>query len=130
MWFLSFIPFVGKIVDAWSAHDQKKLDVGLEKYRVDGQIDVAAMDADVKLIQAQKELRLADKGDPVVRAAVGLFLIPSGVWYAAVMWDSTFRNLVPSLTWRVLDPPAAVWQILLIIVGYLFLHTVKQAWRK
>lgn len=123
---LSLIPVVGKFFDFLN----KVEDTNLEKYKVDGTVNVAAMQADLGLIQAQKELRIATSGDPGVQLATGLFLIPSGVWYAAYMWDSAFRGLVPDWTWRVLTPEAEVWKILMVVVGYLFLTTVKQVWRK
>jgi hypothetical protein len=129
-WLLSFIPVIGKGFDAVSSYFNKKQDVDLEKYKVDGQVNVEAMHADIALIQAQKELRLADKGDLGVRVAMWLFLIPSGIYYTAYMWDSTFRNVWPDYTWRVLTPEEGIWKILMIIVGYLFLSTVKQAWRR
>lgn len=127
---LSVIPVVGKLFDSVTAFFNKKQDVILEKYKVDGQVNVKAMEADVSLIQAQKELRIATAGDPGVQIATNLFLIPSGLWYGAYMWDSTFREIIPAWTWRVLTPEAEVWKILMVIVGYLFLSTVKQAWRR
>lgn len=127
---LSAIPVVGKLFDSVTAYFNKKQDVILEKYKVDGQVNIELMKTDLNLIQAQKELRIASKDDPGIQIAMWLFLVPSGVWYAAYMWDSTFRTVMPDYTWRVLSPEAEVWKILMIIVGYLFLSTVKQVWRK
>lgn len=128
--FLSFIPIIGKFFDSATAYFEKKEDVALEKYKVDGTVNIEMMKTDLNLIQAQKELRLADKDNPGVQVATTLFLVPSGVWYACYMWDSTFRGLIPDWTWRVLTPEADVWKILMVIVGYLFLSTVKQVWRR
>lgn len=127
---LSVIPFFGKLADSATAYFNKKQDVALEKYKVDGTVDIEMMKTDLNLIQAQKELRLAEKDSPGVKTAMWLFLVPSGVWYAAYMWDSTFREVIPLWTWRVLTPEAEVWKILMVIVGYLFLSTVKQVWRR
>lgn len=129
-WLISFIPFVGKIADSATAYFNKKQDVALEKYKVDGTINIEMMKTDLNLIQAQKELRIADRGNPGVQVAMWLFLVPSGIWYASYMWDSAFRNIIPNWTWRVLTPEAEVWKILMVIVGYLFLSTVKQVWRR
>lgn len=127
---LSVIPIFGKLFDAGAAYFNKKQDVDLEKYKVDGTVNIEMMKTDLNLIQAQKELRIADKDSPGVQVAMWLFLVPSGIYYAAYMWDSTFRELLPSYTWRVLTPEDAIWKILMVIVGYLFLSTVKQVWRK
>lgn len=126
---LSFIPIVGKVFDSVTAYFTKKQDVDLEKYKVNGQVNVAAMQAEVQLVQAQKDLRQTYRNSPGVTAAMLLFMIPSGVWYASYMWDSTFRDLIPDYTWRVLTPEAEVWKILGVIVGFLFLSTVS-GWRK
>lgn len=86
--------------------------------------DIEQIRADVEIARAKKELVLHSLQYLGFRVAQYLFFYPCGIWFAAVMWDSTFRTLLPGYTWRVLDPPPMVWQIMLAVVGYMFLHTV------
>lgn len=127
---LSLVPVVGKLFDSTTAYFNKKQDVALEKYKVDGTVDIEMMKTDLSLIQAQKELRLAEKDAPGVRVSMSLILVSTAVWFTLYMWDSSFRGIIPDWTWRVLTPEAEVWKIMMVAVGYLFLNTVKQVWRR
>jgi hypothetical protein len=97
-------------ISAWSKHDQKKLDVDLEKYKVDGKVDEALVDASIKLGQAQINLngnRDQYKGDRYLRY---LFGYPTGLWYAAIVFDSIGQKIF-NWKWDVLalPEPASTW---------------------
>src|SRR4051812_20899441 len=124
-WLLSMIPFVGKAIDAWSAHDQKKLDVGLEKYKVDGTFDVEAMRQDTEVIKARAQLAAAMKDDPVNKWGRRLFIYPVGVWFVAIVTDSLLHRAF-SYTYRVEALPQNLDYIPYAIIAYLFVT----AWKK
>jgi hypothetical protein len=110
---LGFIPAVFEYLN-------KKQDIDLEKYKVDGTVDVS-------IIQAQAQLQAVLKDDPVLRWGRRFFIYPVGVWWTLVVYDSCFRELLPDwMTWRVLALPPNLEYIVYAITGFLFLH----AWRK
>lgn len=116
MW-LSFIPVVGKVVDAVAGYFQRRQEVALEKYKIDGQFDMAQ-------IQALAEVAKARATDTVDRWGRRLFIYPTGIYYAAVLYDSTFRNLLPSnWTWRVLELPPDFKYWAGAVVAYLLVTT-------
>jgi len=116
---LSSIPIIGKIIDAYSAYAQKKEDVALEKYKVDGRVDSDLILAHVSIIQAQRDLL---KNQWLVALQVG-FGVPLMIYYGkCVLWDATFG-------WGHTDP---LWgdisKYSLWIVGFLFLHSTISDW--
>jgi len=105
----------------------KAQDVSLEKYRVDGTVNVEAMRQDTEIIRARVDLAKAMKDDPTTRWGRRLFIYPVGIWFALIVYDSAFRGLLPSeLTWRVLALPGNLDYIPYAIVAYLFVS----AWKK
>ena len=97
----------------------KRQDVALEKYKVDGTYDIEH----VKTIGAVAQARAADVVD---RWGRRLFIYPTGVYYAFTLYDSTFRDLLPPwATWRTLElPPDFKW-VMMSVVGYLLIQTVR-----
>jgi hypothetical protein len=101
----------------------KKQDVDLEKYRVDGVVNVEAIKADAEIIQAQGRLQEALKDDPVLKWGRRLIIYPTGVWYTLIVWDCVARNVIPEWTWRILDLPPHLQYIPYAVTGFLLLHT-------
>jgi hypothetical protein len=80
---------------------------------------------DVAVIQSRNALLSVIHGDPAIATGFYLFIVPSGVHYALVIWDSCFRNLWPDWTWRVLEIPGNMQYIPYAVVAFLF----GLAWR-
>jgi hypothetical protein len=123
---LSLIPFVGKAIDAWSAHDQKKQDTVLEKYKVDGTINVELMRQDTEVIRARAELAASMKDDPVVRWGHRLFVYSTGLWYGCIIGYCIVHPYFPSTIKPVLALPEHLNYIPYAIIAYLFVT----AWKK
>ncbi len=115
MWLLNLIPGIGKIADAFGAYYSKKLDVDLEKYKVNGRID------EVRL-QAALGAFVAAQGNPTGRVMYalfqGLFVIPLGLWFGLACINSGFRDIM-GWHWNVHTFPI-LEQWGWVILGYLF----------
>ena len=115
---LSIFPVIGQLAGAASSYFQKREDVKLEKYKVDGKVDEATIVGLSRLSEHLIQIRF-------YRVMQGFFLLPTGVYYALIVWDSCMRKLIPGWTWRVLELPENVQYIPYAVVGYLFV----KAWR-
>lgn len=126
MWFLSAIPVVGKAIDAITAYFNKKQDVDLEKYRVKGNIDIKAVEADVAIIQARAKLAEAIKDDPATKVARFWVMLPASVYFGVTFYYLTFKNLLPpAFIWQPIELPPSLNYVVYGIIGYLFVT----AWR-
>lgn len=105
----------------------KQADVGLEKYKVDGTVNIAAMQADAEIAKARAGLATAGMAHAGERWARYLFIYPVGIWFALAMYDSAFRNILPDiLTWRVLAPPDSFANYIWGVFAYLFVLAWKR----
>lgn len=116
---IQFIPRVLGIIE-------KKIDVDLEKYKVDGVVNVEALKSDVEIIKARAALAEAMKDDLPTRVGRGALIGGTGLWFLLILWDSCFRNLMPEVTWRVLALPESIQYLPYAVVAYLFVT----AWKK
>jgi hypothetical protein len=118
--FLDLLSIVPNAMDLAKTWINKKKDVELEKYKVDGQFDIT-------LIQARAAVAAARAADVVDRWGRRLVIYPTGIWYALVVYDSCFRMLLPDgWTWRVLALPHQLDYIPYAVVGYLLLSVAKR----
>ena len=98
----------------------KKQDVALEKYKVDGEYDSTR----IKTIGA---VAIARATDVVDRWGRRLFIYPTGVYYALTLYDSAFRNILPAwMTWRTLELPEDFKYVMMAVVGYLLVTTMRR----
>lgn len=122
---------ISPITNTITAIFTKKMDTDLEKYKVDGQVNVGLMQEDTKRLQAQKDLNLVLSQYSTDRIMRYGFIVPVIVWWTAYFWDSAFREILPSFTWRVLTPEPAVWTFVTWIFGFIFLHsTITNVFKK
>jgi hypothetical protein len=127
LWLLKLIPGIGGIVTSIENVLNKKADVALEKYKVDGTVSVAAIDADTKIIEARARLAAAMKDDTATKWGRGAIILFTCLWTAGIFWDSTFRELLPpGWTWRVLALPKNLEYMPYGVFAYLFVT----AWKK
>ena len=125
MWFLSFIPVIGKLFDAWSAHDQKKQDVVLEKYKVDGTVNAELIRSDVEVIKARVDLAKARSNDTVDRWGRRLLIYPTGVWFSAIVGYCLLHPYFPGIL-SVLALPPNLEYIPYAVVAYLLVTAFKK----
>lgn len=123
--FLSLIPFVGKLFDSVTAYLNKKQDVALEKYKVDGTVNVELMQQDTAVIQARVDLAKVMKDDVTTKWGHRLFIYPTGAWYTGIVvycfLHPYFPNVLP-----ILALPGQLDYIPYAIIAYLFVT----AWKK
>jgi len=114
MW-LSLVSKILDIPEMVSAYFNRKQDIDLEKYKVDGQVDETRLKAAIQvLIEEQK----TGGG----RAMKYIFVYPLGIWWLALIVNQIIRDFLPTgLKWNVYTVPIldtwGGW-----IIAYLFLH--------
>ena len=115
---------ISPITNTITAIFTKQEDVSLEKYKVDGQVNVALIQADTARIQAQQNLNQTLSSYTLDRWMRYGMVVPVIVWFATYMYDSTFRELLPGwATWRVLTPEPQIMAYITAIFGFYFLHS-------
>jgi hypothetical protein len=110
----------------------KKADISLEKYKVDGQVDQALVSADVTLIQAQRDLILAQNPYRGYRYLHYLFGYPLGIYWVLVLMTMITEKMpgFQYLSWDIpmLKGDQLIWAS--AIMGGLFIHsTLGAKWR-
>lgn len=126
MGFLAWLNPIKAALDLIGSIINKAQDVSLEKYKVNGTVNVEAMRTDLSIIQARAEVAKATYDDPVNRWGRRLFIYPVGLWFTLIILDSCFRNLLPDYTWRILALPPNLDYIPYAVIAYLFVT----AWKK
>lgn len=127
--FLAFLiqglPFLGKLTDAFTNFTNKKMDTALEKYKEDGTVNIEAMKQDTAIIQARTNLAIVMKDDPATKYGRWFFIVPTGLFYVGVIWDSTgfLRSWMPL---HMLELPGWMQYMPYAVVAYLFVS----AWKK
>lgn len=109
----------------------KKADINLEKYKVDGQIDQSLVQADIKLIEAQKELQTSQNSYGGYRYLHYCFGYPLAIYYMACLFDAITEK-IPGMenTWDVMAMNQTLSQWSGWIIGGLFLHaSIPSKWR-
>ena len=112
------IPIIGKAFDAFTNYTNKKMDTEVEKLKVNGQVDLG-------VIQARAQLAAVMKDDPATKVGRWFFILPTGLFYTATIWDSS--------TWTkslfhfgTLELPQWMMYMPYAVVAYLFVT----AWKK
>ena len=124
---LAWLNPISKIIDVVGSITTNRQNVDLEKYRVDGQIQMTEFQTEVQAKSVLGKLleKLAD--DKVIAWGRRFFIYPTGIHYALTVYDSAFRNILPDyLTWRTLALPENMQYIPYAVVGFLFLMIYKR----
>lgn len=118
-------PLIGKGFDAFTNFTNKRMDTDLEKYKVKGTVDVEALKQDTEIIKARTDLAIVMKDDPATKSGRYYFIHGTGLYYVAVLWDSTrfTRNLFEI---GVLEIPHWLQYMPYAVIAYLFVT----AWKK
>ncbi len=120
MGFLTWLNPIAGIINVIGKFLTKSQDVDLEKYKVDGQVDIVAMQTDTAIIKARADLIKAMKDDPATKAGRWFFIVPTGIYFTLIIYDSCFRDVFPDQTWRILALPDHIQYIPYAVVAYLF----------
>ena len=128
MWFLSLLNPLGKVIDLVSSYINKRQDVGLEKYKVNGQISIKNIEADISIIQARAELAKALKDDPASKWGRRLLIYPTGIWYSLIVWRSIVQEheTLSEYSWVIKALPPNLDYIPYAVVAFLLVT----AWRR
>lgn len=115
---------IGPIANAITAIYTVKEDVDLEKFRVDGQVDIALVQASVAIAQANASL-LNSKWMIRLQVAFGA---PLAIYYGkCILWDKVFAGWTGGHT----DPLTGdISTYSLWIVGFLFMHSALSNWNR
>jgi hypothetical protein len=95
-----WIPIIGPIIDGivsiWKGHQQLES----VKYTVDGKVDVAAIEASTKVIEATRD----DIGTSLAR---DVLIFPWALYGGITGWDYLMANRFPELVWSTAPVPEA-----------------------
>lgn len=112
---------IGPITTTITAIYTKKEDVSLEKFKVDGQVDMALVTASVTIAQANATL-LQNKWIVYLQCGFGL---PLMIYYGkCILWDKVFAlGSTDALGGDI--STYSTW-----IVGFLFMHSAITSWSR
>lgn len=126
MWFLSFLNPIGKLIDVVGAYANKRQDVDLEKYKVNGSISVKAMETDRDIIQARATLAAARSNNAADTLGRMLLMWPMGFWVTANVYSLTLSGKLPD--WIMLYPKPLdtnMTYLFCAVIGYLLVTSWK-----
>lgn len=115
MWatLLGLPTLISQALGTATAYFNRKLDIDLEKYKVNGQIDEVRLKAAMESMAAEREYLGS-------RAMRYVFVYPLGFWWIALIINQLVRDFLP-FTWNVHTVPILDnWGG--IIIAYLFLR--------
>lgn len=118
-----WIPILGPIVDGVVSIFRSFSDSRIVKYKVDGSVDIAAM-------EAANEIQIANKDDIGVRLARDLIMFPTALWCSMITWDNIMVYKFPNLVWTVSKYPPGMEYLPYAVLGFLFGITSMLIWRR
>lgn len=99
----------------------KKQDANIEKFKVDGQVDMKLIEAHLLLAQSQNDLRKTQ----AVQILILLFGLPLAFYYGKILiWDAALHLGYTDA----IKGDVALWNKM--VVTFLFGASALQAWRK
>lgn len=113
---------IGPITNAVTAIYTKKEDTILEKFKVDGQVDMSLVQATVALMTLNADL-LKNKWLVWLQCMFG---VPLAIYYGkCILWDKVLQSWTHGTT----DPLRGdISTYSLWIVGFLFMHSAITSW--
>ena len=119
IWSWLFSAFPNLISAAITAYN-KSVDAKVAEYRVDGAVNVAAIQAQVALAQAQRDVLVAEQGHFLTRLPRPIMGLSVSAYVAKVIvWDIVFGSWTHGFTPGVQGTTA---EIVMVIIGGYFLH--------
>jgi hypothetical protein len=111
---LGLLSIIPQALSAVTAYFTKRTEVDLEKYKVDGQVDINAVNAEVEIVKASKDIQR----DKWMQWG---FVAPTVAWYVAIIIDCVFQRLT-GWKYDVLALPPQVEYVPHAIIGFLFVY--------
>lgn len=118
-----WLPIIGPIIDGIVSIFTKFQDTEVQKYKVDGQINIAAM-------QAGNQLTLAAQTDLGVRLARDLIMFPVALWTALITWDNIVIHNWKSLYLPIEKYPPTLEFLPYAVIAFLFGTTAMILWKR
>lgn len=120
-----WIPIIGPVIDGIVAIFSKQKDTEVEKYKVDGKIDVEAMKASSRIIEATKD-------DIGTRLARDILIFPWAVYGGLTGWDYTVAKHWPSLVFVTtpVDPRSGLEYLPYMVFVYLLGAVGLNIWKR
>jgi len=129
-WFASIFKGVTEgVVGPLFTYLNKKEDVSLEKFKVNGVVDTQALAAHVEALKVRRDALLEAMKYRGIRFFQYAFMFPLAVWFNASLW---FAILHPY--WDAIKNPMPLGTIgenvLMAVVGLLFLASKIDDWKR
>lgn len=120
---LGWLPIVGPIIDGIVSIFNKRQDVSLAKYKVDGQVDT-------QILQSSTQVTLSAQDYISVRIARDMIMFPGSAWCGLYLWDKIVAFHYPWLVFKVapLDGPLTILPMALLT--FFFGMAAMGVWRK
>lgn len=115
---LQGLPLIGRAFTSFDKYQENKMNAAVETTKINGQVDLG-------VVQARVDLAKIMKDDPATKFGRWFFIVPTGLYYCATMWDST-GVLRDYFTFNTLKIPEWMQYMPYAVVAYLFVT----AWRK
>jgi hypothetical protein len=107
----------------------KKEDVSLEKFKVNGVVDVEAVKGHVEALKLRRDVLLEAMKYKGVRFFQYAFMWPLAVWFNLVVLSCIMKPIYP--TWPVVHAlPGRGDEILMIVIVFLFAGSKIDEWRR
>ena len=112
---------IAAIINGAMGFFNKRTEADLEKYKIDGKVDIAE-------VQARAEVAKERAVDSVDRWGRRLLIYPTGVWFALIAYTSSFmeNSYIKPYVWIVHDLPKNVEYIPYAVVGYLLISVARR----
>ena len=116
---------IAGVLSPLSSWLNKREHVSLEKYKVDGKVDVEAVKAAVEALKARRDLHMEYSKYIGFRVVMYGFMVPLAVWWNAII---AYCILHPWFPWweKVLALPDNLQYISAGIIAFLFLYSKDQ----
>lgn len=107
----------------------KKEDISLEKFKVNGVVDVEAVKGHIALLRARRDILIEAMKYRGMRMVQYGFMVPLVVWFNAVI---AYCIIHPVYDWwpKVLPLPSNLEYILAGIIAFLFLSSKIDDWKR
>lgn len=107
----------------------KKEDVRLEQFKVNGQVDVQALTAHVEALRIRREALIELMKYRGIRFFQYAFMAPLAIWFNSVLAHAVLSPYFPAIL-KPLALPGIGEQALMAVIGLLFLKTSIDEWRR
>ena len=130
--FALLLPLVAKLglgaLTSWRTVTLKKLELANEESARQLKENLASIDAEIGRLGLIKDLQIRENEYWSFRVGKVGFIWASLFWYGALVYNQVFKD-IQDLQWKVYTVPALEY-VLYSVVGYLFLKTSINAWKR